>query len=280
MFADHHRRPDLRRGRRPHEVRRLAAVRRPLGHDRLLPGGALGVLVRRRHAPTVGGWIANDLKLARSTSPVARRCTSTPVPRPRARPRARQAPRLAARAHAPAQPAVRACSAPACCGSAGSASTPVRRWRANGIAGVAFINTMVATAAALLGWLLVEQIRDGKPTSLGAASGAVAGLVAITPACSSVVAPLGAIAIGAIAGVALCAGRRPEVPLRLRRLARRRRRPPRRRSRRHAADRLLRHRERQLRPASTACSTAAASTSCGARRSARSRCWSTPSSSR
>ncbi|MGH3777132.1 MAG: ammonium transporter [Pseudonocardiaceae bacterium] len=74
---------------------------------------------------------------------------------------------------------------------------------ANGIAGLAFVNTMVATAAAMLGWLLVERIRDGRPTSLGAASGVVAGLVAITPSCSSV-SPLGAIAVGAIAG-AICA---------------------------------------------------------------------------
>jgi ammonium transporter, Amt family len=73
----------------------------------------------------------------------------------------------------------------------------------NGIAGFAFVNTVVATAAAMLGWLLVEKLRDGKPTSLGAASGVVAGLVAITPACSSV-SPMGAIAVGAIAG-ALCA---------------------------------------------------------------------------
>ncbi|MGH3898960.1 MAG: ammonium transporter [Pseudonocardiaceae bacterium] len=74
---------------------------------------------------------------------------------------------------------------------------------ANGIAGIAFVNTIVATAAAMLGWLLVERARDGRPTSLGAASGVVAGLVAITPACSSV-SPLGAIAVGAIAG-AVCA---------------------------------------------------------------------------
>jgi ammonium transporter, Amt family len=73
----------------------------------------------------------------------------------------------------------------------------------NGVAGFAFVNTVVATSAAMLAWLLVERIRDGKPTSLGAASGIVAGLVAITPACSSV-SPLGAIAVGAIAG-ALCA---------------------------------------------------------------------------
>jgi ammonium transporter, Amt family len=73
----------------------------------------------------------------------------------------------------------------------------------NGVAGLTFVNTMVATSAAMLAWLLVERIRDGKPTSLGAASGVVAGLVAITPSCSSV-SPIGAIAVGAIAGV-LCA---------------------------------------------------------------------------
>lgn len=74
---------------------------------------------------------------------------------------------------------------------------------ANNTAAVAFINTFAATCAAALGWLLTEKIRDGKATSLGAASGIVAGLVAITPACAAV-SPLGAMAIGAIAGV-LCA---------------------------------------------------------------------------
>ena len=68
-------------------------------------------------------------------------------------------------------------------------------------AAVAWVNTLAATAAAMLGWLLVEKFRDGHPTSLGAASGIVAGLVALTPACSSV-SPVGAIAVGAIAGVA------------------------------------------------------------------------------
>ena len=74
---------------------------------------------------------------------------------------------------------------------------------ANDLAAVAFTNTMVATSAGVLGWLLVEKLRDGHATSLGAASGAVAGLVAITPACAFV-APWGAIAIGAIAAV-ICA---------------------------------------------------------------------------
>jgi len=73
---------------------------------------------------------------------------------------------------------------------------------ANGIAGLALINTQVATAGAILGWLLVERIRNGHPTSLGAASGAVAGLVAITPACAFVD-PWAAVVIGLVAGI-LC----------------------------------------------------------------------------
>jgi Amt family ammonium transporter len=74
---------------------------------------------------------------------------------------------------------------------------------ANGLAGLALINTQVATGAALIGWLLVEKIRDGHATSLGAASGAVAGLVAITPACAFV-APWAAVVLGFIAGI-VCA---------------------------------------------------------------------------
>jgi Amt family ammonium transporter len=74
---------------------------------------------------------------------------------------------------------------------------------ANGLAGLAFMNTQVATAGAVCGWLLVEKIRNGHATSLGAASGAVAGLVAITPGCAFV-APWAAVVIGLLAG-ALCA---------------------------------------------------------------------------
>lgn len=73
----------------------------------------------------------------------------------------------------------------------------------NGIAGATFITTTIATGTAMLGWLITERIRDGKATSLGAASGIVAGLVAITPSCSSVNV-VGAIVIGLAAGV-LCA---------------------------------------------------------------------------
>ena len=71
---------------------------------------------------------------------------------------------------------------------------------ANGIAGLAFLNTQVAAAAALIGWILVEKIRNGHATTLGAASGAVSGLVAITPACAFV-APWAAVVIGFLAGV-------------------------------------------------------------------------------
>jgi len=74
---------------------------------------------------------------------------------------------------------------------------------ADSTAAIAFINTQDATAAALLGWIIVEWIRNGKPTMVGASSGAVAGLVAITPSCAFV-SPLGAVGLGLVAG-AVCA---------------------------------------------------------------------------
>jgi Amt family ammonium transporter len=71
---------------------------------------------------------------------------------------------------------------------------------ANGVAALAFVNTFVATAAATVAWSFAEWMSKGKPSMLGAASGAVAGLVAITPACGFV-GPMGAIVIGLLAGV-------------------------------------------------------------------------------
>ena len=68
---------------------------------------------------------------------------------------------------------------------------------ANGVTGVAFLNTFVATAAAGLSWVLVEQIARGKPSLLGAASGVVAGLVAVTPA-AGFAGPMGSIVLGLI----------------------------------------------------------------------------------
>ncbi|MBJ8346129.1 ammonium transporter [Antrihabitans sp. YC2-6] len=78
--------------------------------------------------------------------------------------------------------------------NAGSALT------ADGKAAVVFLNTLVAGCLGMLGWLAVEQIRDGRPTTFGAASGVVAGLVAITPSCGYV-SPVGALIVGATAGV-------------------------------------------------------------------------------
>ena len=71
---------------------------------------------------------------------------------------------------------------------------------ADGTAGLVLINTQIATAAAVLGWVFIEWLTRGKPSMLGGASGAVAGLVAITPACAFV-GPLGAIALGFIASI-------------------------------------------------------------------------------
>jgi Amt family ammonium transporter len=74
---------------------------------------------------------------------------------------------------------------------------------ANGVAAVAIMNTFLAASAAMLGWLVVERLKEGKATTLGAASGAVAGLVAITP-CAGFVGGMSPIWIGLIAGVLCC----------------------------------------------------------------------------
>ncbi|MCC4113999.1 ammonium transporter [Aromatoleum toluclasticum] len=71
---------------------------------------------------------------------------------------------------------------------------------ANGLAALAFLNTMVATGMAAMSWMAAEWLMKGKPSLLGAASGAVSGLVAITPACGWV-GPMGALVIGLLAGV-------------------------------------------------------------------------------
>jgi Amt family ammonium transporter len=73
----------------------------------------------------------------------------------------------------------------------------------DGVAAIAWINTLAAPAAAIIGWLIVEKIKDGKPTSIGAASGAVAGLVAITPACN-ILTPGWAIVLGILTGALCC----------------------------------------------------------------------------
>ncbi|WP_253464372.1 ammonium transporter [Paenarthrobacter sp. A20] len=77
----------------------------------------------------------------------------------------------------------------------GGAATTVEQ------AGLIWVNTLVTPAAAMLSWLVVEKIRHGHPTSLGAASGVVAGLVAITPSCANI-SPLAALGLGLVAGAA------------------------------------------------------------------------------
>ncbi|RSZ62073.1 ammonium transporter [Corynebacterium hylobatis] len=76
---------------------------------------------------------------------------------------------------------------------------------ADGLAGLAWLNTTAAAAAAMLGWLGVEKLRDGRPTSLGAASGVVAGLVTITPAAGALT-PVTSLALGVIGGILACLG--------------------------------------------------------------------------
>ncbi len=76
---------------------------------------------------------------------------------------------------------------------------------ADGLAGLAWVNTTASAAAAMLGWLAIEKLRDGYATSLGASSGVVAGLVAITPAAGAL-SPVSSLALGFIGGVLACYG--------------------------------------------------------------------------
>ena len=117
---------------------------------------------------------------------------------------------------------------------------------ANGTAGYAWVSTSAATAAAMLSWGFTEKIRTGHYTAMGAASGIVAGLVAITPA-ADVVSPLWAIVLGAIAGVLTCLACGLKFKLGYDDSLRRRWRPRRWRLHRHRAHRLLRRRHRPVR---------------------------------
>ena len=185
---DHHAGADHRRHRRPRQVRRLVRVRRALGEPGLLPGRALGVRLRRR-TPPLGddaGWLvewgvqdfaggtavhinAGAAGLALALVLGKRLGWKRDPMRPHNLPLVllgagaavvrlvRLQRRLGAGRQRPARPR--------------PSST---RWS--------------PPPPRCIGWLVVEQIRDGHPTSLGAASGAVAGLVAITPACAFVVA--------------------------------------------------------------------------------------------
>ena len=115
---------------------------------------------------------------------------------------------------------------------------------AGSVAASALVNTQLGGSAAMLAWMAVEWWRRGKPTGVGIAAGAVAGLAAITPA-SGYVPPWAAIIIGGAAGLAVLRRRAPEGHLPLRRLARRRGRAHGRRPDRSRADRCLREPRRE-----------------------------------
>ncbi len=110
---------------------------------------------------------------------------------------------------------------------------------ADGIAGQAIMNTFLAASAAMLGWLVVERLKDGHATTLGGASGAVAGLVAITP-CAGFVGGMAPVYIGLIAGAVCYLALGAQEGVRVRRQPRRRGRPPGGGPCRVAAARLLR----------------------------------------
>ena len=230
---------------RAHEVQRHGHLPLALVAVRLLPHGAHGLgrgrPAERQRRPLSLRWISPAARS--STSPAASRrwlpasiwASASATRRPRCSP-------------------TRWCSASsarACCGWAGSASMRAARWRASSLATSAFINTHFAAAAAAIGWSIVEWIHNGKPTALGAISGAVAGLVAITPA-SGFVQPMSALAIGLAAGF-FCSFMvfMVKSSLRLRRFARRLWRPWRRRNPGRYPHRLLRRQRHQSASART-----------------------------
>ena len=201
---DHHGRADLRRHRRPRPVRAVAAVRPASGSRSSTSRSRTGCSTSTARTRPATSSTRLDRQQAPGDrlrrwhrGPHQRRCGGS-----RARDRARQARRLAEGADEAAQPAASCCWRRSAVVRLVRLQRRVRRW-APTVSPVSRSPTRRRHRAAMLGWLLIERIRDGKPTTLGAASGAIAGLVAITPACAFVT-PLGAIAIGVIAGV-LCA---------------------------------------------------------------------------
>ena len=141
---------------------------------------------------------------------------------------------------AAAQRARSRCSAPGCCGSAGSASTPAARWRPSPTAALAFVNTLLAPAATLATWTLIDLVRGGRVTAVGAATAIVVGLVVVTPGGRLHRPGVGARARRARRGAELLRADLPR-PDQARRLARRRRRARhRRRDRRHPHRRVRR----------------------------------------
>ncbi len=200
--------PDRRRVRRAHEVLRGAAVHGAVVHVLLPADRAHGVVlgrsgcVHRRGSGGSGGRRprASCSRKARSTSPAARSCTSTPASPAWSAACWSASARATARRRWRRTTCPSSWSAPRCCGSAGSASTSARtskRTRSRRRSSSTRSSRPLQRSCA---WTFAEWIFRGTPTMLGAASGAVAGLVAITPACGWV-GPMGALVIGLLAGV-------------------------------------------------------------------------------
>ena len=189
-LRDHHRRPGQRRDRRPRQVRGLDGIRSGVGDRRCIP------LSRTGCGDPTAGWPS----WACSTTRADWSSRSSPVPLPSPW-RWCSVPRIGFK-----KESMRPHNLPfVLLGvgllwfgwfgfNAGSALA------ANGTAAAIFLNTLVAGCLGMLGWLSVEQIRDGRPTTFGAASGVVAGLVAITPSCGTVN-TLGAAVVGLAAGI-------------------------------------------------------------------------------
>ena len=224
--------PDLRRLCRAHEVQQHAALLDRLAAGGLLPAGPHGLgqgrLVQR--VPADGSIPALDFAggtVVHISSGVSALVCA---------PGAGQAPRLRQRCRCRRTAWCSASSARPCCGSAGLASTPAAPSAPAAWPAARSSPRTSPRAAAALGWLFVEWIKTGKPTVLGAISGAVAGLVVITPA-SGFTTPMYALVMGVIGGV-VCffAATVAQAQVRLRRLARRLRRP---RRRRHARALIL-----------------------------------------
>ncbi len=170
-LRDHHGGPDLGRHRRADALLALRRVHLGVAAGGVRPGGPLGL----------GRWLARR-RAACSTSPAAPSCTSTPASRRWWQHSCSAAARTTDARRSCRTTCRSCCSAPACSGSAGSASTAAAHSRPTPSAALAFTNTFLAPMATLVVWCILDTIRTGHVTAVGGATGIVVGLVAITPA--------------------------------------------------------------------------------------------------
>ena len=204
-LRDHRRGPRLRRDRRPGQVRHLDRLHGDLGDARLLPRGPLGLRLQRLRGRD--GWLDRQQGRGLFLGGVGAYdfAGGTAIHINAGVAGLALAILLRKRVGWPKEPMRPHNLTLVMIGAgilwfgwfgfnAGSALS------AGTLASGVWVNTLGATCTAMLGWLITEKIRDGHATSLGAASGVVAGLVAITPACATV-SPWGALVVGLAAGV-------------------------------------------------------------------------------